>query len=100
MIVEVSPKDLGALMNALSNAPVYAVTLWRGMMESHGGEPCSGCQYNHMIGRKCCCLCLESNLLHAWFTAASGKHVKAAHDKVKAHREVACSSCTSRPCAT
>lgn len=95
MIIKVDPKDLDALANALSNTPTYAVKLWRGIMETHDETPCSGCQYEHMIGRKCCCLCLESNLLHTWFSAPSGERVKAAHDTVKAHREAACGSCSS-----
>ena len=99
MIVEVNPKDLDALANALLNTPTYAVKLWRGMMETHNGNPCSDCQYAHMIGRKCCCLCLESNLLHAWFSASCGEPVKAAHDTAKSHREAACDFCASASCA-
>lgn len=99
MIVEVSPKDLGALMAALANAPSYAVTLWRGMMEIHGVRPCRRCLYDSLLGRRCCCLCLESNLLHAWFASPSGKPVKDAHDTVKAHREGACGACAEGSCA-
>lgn len=99
MIVEVNHKDLDALTHALSNTPTYAVKLWRGMMETRNKSPCSGCQYDHLIGRKCCCLCLESNLLHAWFIVSSGERVKTAHDTVKSHREMACDFCTSPSCA-
>lgn len=97
MVVEVSNQDLGALMNALSRAPARAVTLWRGMMELHSTKPCSACQYDLLIGRKCCCLCLESNLLHAWFAVPSGERMRAAHEMVKAHREAACASCSPAP---
>lgn len=93
MIVAVKPSLLEAILKHIFSEPERAVINWREMMETHEREPCLQCHYDAMIGRRCCCLCLESNLLHAQFVDDTTLPVKKAHDDVKVHREQVCGGC-------
>jgi len=75
-----------------------AVTLWREEV-SRDVANCQACPYEHMTGRRCCCLCLESCLSNTSlcfnFDTTENERIRTAERAIKSYRFEKCLRCAS-----
>ena len=73
-----------------------ALSLWRQIMND-ATPHCQDCTFERMMGRRCCCMCLESSLsntsLRLHLNDHDDQHIRTTLISVKSHREQGCDLC-------
>jgi len=76
------------------------LTYWR-QIKSETSDHCPACSFELMIGRRCCCMCLEASLSHTSLRLHLDQKydalIQAAISSVKAHRSNGCTHCSCPP---
>ena len=97
-MITISRTFLKELIDLICNHDVdHAIASWRERM-SREHTQCESCPYEHMLARRCCCMCLESSLgntsLYLNLDERVGDQIRSATHLIKSHRTKGCLQCT------
>jgi len=74
------------------------IATWRKKLDQELAQ-CKACPYDQMMGRRCCCMCLESSLgntsLRLNLDDIEHEQLRAIGASIEAHRSAGCAICTT-----
>jgi len=96
-MITISRVFLKDMINRICNLDVgHAITSWREKM-THEHTQCKSCPYEHMLARRCCCMCLEASLgntsLHLSLDESTEDQIRMATHALKSYRSEGCPHC-------
>ena len=87
------------LFNHIQKRGAESVLAYWRQMKSAEPSHCQACIFELMVGRRCCCMCLEASLNHTSLRLhlddEDDERIRATISSVESHRSRGCGLCTS-----